>query len=175
MYSPNFNSEKFRSLILYIAQKSVEDRWFGAVKLNKILYYCDFTAFLMLRRSITGATYQRLPEGPAPRELLAERQAMLDEGLLTMETVRVISYVQHRLVPTNFDEDISQSFSLDELEIIDEVIEELSDMTAAEVSNMSHHEIGWIAASNFEDIPYETAWLAPKPYENLGVLPSQVR
>lgn len=30
MYEPTFNSEKFRALILYISERSRDDRWFGA-------------------------------------------------------------------------------------------------------------------------------------------------
>jgi len=40
-----FQPEKFRELILYIARKSEDDPKFGAVKLNKILFFSDFAAF----------------------------------------------------------------------------------------------------------------------------------
>ena len=62
----DFKEEKFGNLILYVAERSEHDDRFGAVKLNKIMYYADFTAYWKLGRPITGATYQRLDEGPLP-------------------------------------------------------------------------------------------------------------
>lgn len=64
------NKEKFRELILYVANMSRNDPDFGAVKLNKILYYADFRAYRELGRPISGAAYRKLSEGPAPRQLL---------------------------------------------------------------------------------------------------------
>ena len=40
-----FNEGKFRELILYVARRSEDDKYFGAVKLNKILYFSDFNAY----------------------------------------------------------------------------------------------------------------------------------
>ena len=76
MYEPTFNPDKFRGLILYAAHRArqYEDPFFGAVKLNKTLFFSDFFGFRQLGRSITGATYQKLSEGPAPRQLVDERQ-----------------------------------------------------------------------------------------------------
>ena len=161
MYQPDFDSEKFRDLMLYVADQSRDDRWFGAVKLNKILYYCDFQAFAWFHESITGATYARLREGPAPRQLMRERQALLDEGLAEIETQQVFRYTQQRLVPTRRGCYLGESFSESEKELIDEVLEHLKPMTAKEVSDFSHEEVGWILAQDGETIPYETAWIPP--------------
>ncbi|MEP6936295.1 MAG: type II toxin-antitoxin system antitoxin SocA domain-containing protein [Nitrospirota bacterium] len=48
-----------------IAHKGKTDPRLGSVKLNKLLYYADFTAYRNLEKAITGAEYQHLPEGPA--------------------------------------------------------------------------------------------------------------
>ena len=161
MYQPQFNSEKFRELILYIADQSRDDRWFGAVKLNKILYFCDFQAFAWLHEPITGATYARLREGPAPRQLMRERRALLDEGLASIETQQVFRYTQQRLVPTRRGCELGNGFTESEKEVIIEVLGFLKPMTAKEVSDLSHEEVGWILAQDGETIPYETAWIPP--------------
>ena len=57
--------------VVLVDLRSQDDRAFGATKLNNLLYFSDFQAYGALERSITGATYQRLDHGPAPRELLA--------------------------------------------------------------------------------------------------------
>lgn len=80
-----FNEAKFRALIVYVAEQSRDDPFFGATKLNKILYYSDFRAYRELGHSITGADYQKLDEGPAPRQLLPIRRALIAEGLIRIE------------------------------------------------------------------------------------------
>ena len=49
----------------------------------------------------------------------------------------------------------------DEKEVIIEVLDFLKPMTAKEVSDLSHEEVGWILAQDGETIPYETAWIPP--------------
>ncbi len=50
--------EKLRELILHICIRSEDDEAFGAVKLNKLLFFSDFLAYLRLRKAITGQDYQ---------------------------------------------------------------------------------------------------------------------
>lgn len=172
MYKPEFNREKFRALVLYIAHKSREDPWFGAVKLNKILYYCDFLSFAKRYQSITGASYVKLTEGPVPKELLKERQALVDEGLAELKFEKVFRYVQHRLVPVSKEDRFSYIFDNDELEIIDSAMQVLGPMSGKEVSDLSHKEMGWVIARRGEFIPYETAWMVPKSDVDVAALAS---
>ena len=156
-----FSETKFRELVLYISEKSVDDPRFGAVKLNKILYFSDFEAYRRLGQSITGATYRKLSEGPAPREMLPQREVMLDSGDIAMEHRPYFAGVQQRVVPRR---DIrTEMFRPDELAVVDETIEALWHMTAREASDFSHRELGWLAAAPGEEIPYDTAWLSAEP------------
>lgn len=168
MHSPTYYPDKFKGLILYAAHRArkSKDQWFGAVKLNKILYFCDFIAYQRYGEPITGATYQKLSEGPAPKELLKARRELIADELVKLKPTRVFNYVQHRLVPTQKTVSPSDHFKEHEIEVIEEVIEALGPMTAAEVSELSHNEMGWRIAEMYEDIPYETALLAPWPQES---------
>ncbi len=159
MTHQSFNSEKFRELLLYVAYHSDDDPWFGAVKLNKILFYCDFLAFARFLQPITGATYVKLQEGPAPHELLAERRALLDEGLAEMEYRRVFRYMQQRIIPTGDHGSLSDRFSDGERRLITEVLRFLRPLNGREASEMSHGEVGWILADDRDVIPYESALL----------------
>lgn len=156
-----FNQQKFRELVLHIAKKSVDDPWFGAVKLNKILYYADFIAYRKLGHSITGATYRKLNEGPAPREMLAIRKLMLDVNEIEIEHRQYFSGIQQRIIPLR--DPNKKILSLEERSIVNETISELWSMNARQVSDYSHMEIGWKAARSGEEIPYETAWLSSEP------------
>src|SRR5665213_3249388 len=77
METLSFQREKMRELVLFVAQSEVDDPYFGRVKLAKLLYYIDNEAFLKLGKSITGARYQKLPEGPAAREFVPLRDEMM--------------------------------------------------------------------------------------------------
>ena len=164
-YNPHYNAEKLKGLVLYVADRSRDDPYFGATKLNKILYYADFRAYRELGHSITGADYQKLPEGPAPRELMRARQQLLNEGRITIEHRPVFNYIQQRIVPVKPIENPESLFSPDELAIVDDVLFSLRGKTGTEVSEMSHAEAGWKLVDYYQSIPYKTAWIAPKGEE----------
>ncbi len=169
-----FSELKFREAIIYAAERAEAegDKWFGAIKLNKILYYSDFIAYRRLGSPITGATYQKLSEGPAPREMLPVRERMVRDEDVRVETRQVFNFSQQRIVPLRAPE--LSALSEDERAILDEVIETLWDKSAAEASEMSHRDIGWIAAASGEEIPYETAWLDPIPHSAEQELSAQL-
>ena len=155
------DTTKFREAIVYIAKQCSEDKKFGATKLNKILYYSDFYAYRSLGQPITGAEYQRLSEGPAPRGLLDVRESLIDDGSIEVQSHLYYNFVQQRI--TALREPNISVFSEDELDIINEVIQELWDMKASEVSELSHQEIGWQVTKESETIPFRTAWISAQP------------
>ena len=158
-----FKPEKFRELVVYICKKSEGDPTFGAIKLNKVLYYADFAAYRVLGKPITGAQYQKLREGPAAKELLTARRALINEGEAYIETRPYFTGTQKRLVIKDGRDADLDMFASDELPIVDEIIAYFHGKTAREVSDISHHEPGWALAEDREIIPYETAWLSTEP------------
>jgi hypothetical protein len=163
-----YSKEKFRELVLYIAEKSSDDAAFGATKLNKILFWSDFLAYANLGEPITGATYQRLDRGPAPRQLLPVQRELLDEKRIRIERRQRFSYVQKRIVPC--DEPNLDLFDADEIALVDEIIEVLRDQSATDVSAISHSlSAGWQIADPFEDIPYSSVFLSAGPPSELDL------
>ena len=79
------NDEKLAELMLYISMKSESDETFGATKLNKLLFYADFIAYLKLKKPITGAEYQCIERGPAPRSLLPIRRKLVNPKMLQLD------------------------------------------------------------------------------------------
>lgn len=153
---------KLKELILYVAAKSERDPRFGATKLNKILFYSDFAAYARLGESITGETYQRLDHGPAPRGLLPAQRELEQEASCAIAERDHFGRRQKRLVALR-DPDLG-SFSGGEIALVDQVIDELWDHSATEVSELSHLSLGWQLAAPGEDIPYETVFVAsPRP------------
>lgn len=164
MYEPKFNREKYQKLVQYMAQrfasKDDPDPYFGAVKLNKLLFFCDFTAYARWFESITGATYIHLREGPVVDNWKRERSVMIAQGVVTMDALEFFDYRQHRLKPTASTpaaEALMEDFSPRERDVINEVCTALSHLSARDVTELSHKHLGWRSTEHLETIPYESA------------------
>ena len=154
--------QRFRELIIYISKKSVADHHFGAVKLNKILYYSDFRAFERFGLPLTGMRYIRLQQGPVPNALVPVRAELVREGAIAVEQRQTgrQGHLQYRTVAKR--EPVMELFTADEIGIVDEVILELWDQNATQVSDASH-DIRWSTMQHKDPMPYELAYLSDLP------------
>jgi len=152
-------SSKFKELILFICHRSLPDRKFGATKLNKLLFFSDFAAYVKLGRPITGQTYQKLPHGPAPRAIRPVIDEMTQAGDLAQSKHDYHGKPLVRSVALR-DADLS-GFSAEEIAIVTEMIEEYWDQNATEISLISHEFDGWKLAKEGETIPYQVALAVP--------------
>lgn len=158
-----FNQEKFKELVLFIAQRCEDHPFFGATKLNKVLFFSDFLAYEHLGKPITGAEYAALEFGPAPRRWLPIRDEMLlDDDIVIRE-----SGSQRRVVALRTPD--QECFSRAERQIVEKVIDALEYQDAESVSELSHKFIGWEAArvefhmtGQAAIIPYETVHVSNK-------------
>lgn len=157
-----YDEAKLAELVVLVAGRLSDDRAGGATKLNKVLYFADFAHFRRTGRSITGAEYQKLPQGPAPRRLLPVREKLLRDHSVELRIETFLGYTQHRLVPLR-DADAA-IFSAEELETVDEVLADLRNLTAKQVSDLSHAEPGWLLVDEGEVIPYEASLIAPRQH-----------
>lgn len=146
---------KLRELILLIATRSEGDETFGAVKLNKLLFYADFYAYVKFGESITGQEYQKLAEGPAPRRMLPVVNEMIENHELAIRKNDYYGKDQQRAFALQ-DPDTSR-FHFAETELVDRVLEHFRGKNAAEMTIMSHQFVGWRLAKQGETIPYSVA------------------
>jgi len=167
----NENERKFRELILYISQKCANDPRFGAVKLNKILYFSDFLSYAHYSESITGMEYFKLQHGPAPRRLVPVREQMKREGDLGIQELPIGSGIERR--PVNLRAPDLAVFTAREIALVDAVIELFSSHTGRSVSDLSHKMSGWKAARLEETIPYETVFMSEEPLTETDIARGQ--
>jgi hypothetical protein len=144
--------QRFRELVVYASERSVDDPHFGATKLNKILFYSDFRAFERFGEPLTGFAYFALPEGPAPYLMRPVRSELEREGAIWVEEKPVGNYSQTRTIARRGA--FLDLFSLAEIALVDEVIEELRPKTAREVS-LESHGVAWRTRLMEGYIPYE--------------------
>lgn len=154
--------ERLRELIIYICRQCADHEYFGAIKLNKILYYSDFESYKRLDFPITGTAYRKLPKGPAPENFLAVRRELVENGLAELDERPASKgdYVEHRLVAKR-EADLT-IFSKSEIEVVDEIINRFADLTASEVSELSH-DIRWHTVEMNTLMPYEMVWMSNEP------------
>ena len=159
---------KLKELMLHIADRCSEDSTFGATKLNKILWWSDFSMYRKTGTPITGVEYQKLPNGPAPRKLMPMRKAMIEEReAVVREKENFEGYTQQCLIPLR-SADYSL-FASSEIAFCDRVIDEMKGKTAKEVSSISHGK-AWEVAREGESIPYQFAFLSDEPITQADVV-----
>ena len=155
-----FDRKKFEELILLIARECEGNTFFGATKLNKILFFCDFGAFAELGKSITGSEYVALEHGPVPRLLVQIRNDMVKQGDLIVEQWGNQDRVIARRNPK------ADLFSPAEHYLIYNVIRELEAENADSVSELSHKFLGWQAAWAERQVTRQSTLI---PYESVFV------
>jgi hypothetical protein len=157
----NAKDRRLRELALYIAEKSSGDESFGATKLNKLLFYSDFLAYLNFDEPITGVDYFRLPKGPAPKRWIPIRDSMVSDGDAKFMPAEFYGFPQQRMValrPAKLGE-----FRPEQIALVDKVINIHRGKTAAEISDESHGFVGWKLACDRETIPYQVARVSRRP------------
>jgi hypothetical protein len=151
---------RLREAVLYVATKCATAPYFGLVKLNKIIWRADFDSFAERGQPVTGRQYQRLPQGPAPIEMLPVLNGMLADGLIRIDRARVFDFDERRTIP--LVEPVVTLFSKGDLDCIDRAIVAYWDMTGTETSDISHG-VAWGSRANGEPMPYELAYLSDQP------------
>jgi hypothetical protein len=157
------SDERLKELILYVADRCEYHQRFGATEISKILFYADFVAYVKLGLPITGAEYQCLPQGPAPRRLLPIKAQLIANREAVEHEKHVYSRFQKRIIPIR--EANLGWFTADEISIVDKIIEALESKSADDVNELSHQLPGWELANDGETIPYHTALIPPKDWE----------
>ncbi len=154
-----FDKEKLAELVIFFARESENDRLFGSTKLNKLLFLADFTAYGYLGTSITGARYIHQKRGPTPSpdEFLPVREALMNDGRLSIEEEETYYGTRKRPVSKSLPD--MDKFSKKEVEIAYEAIETLKHMGNVESENWSHKFVGWLSTAEGEEISYSTAYL----------------
>lgn len=154
------SKERLRELMLFISDRCENDPTFGAIKLNKILFFSDFFSFAEHSRAITGVPYRKYMQGPVPTVLKRLRDKMEQSGEIAIRKKKYLGGIQHRVVPLR-EPDLDK-FNAHDIVMVEQVIEAFWGRSATEVSKLSHDR-AWRNASEGEAIPYEAAFVSDEP------------
>jgi transcriptional regulator with XRE-family HTH domain len=159
---PSLQVSKFKNVLLYILERCAGKPNVRETVLYKLLYFSDFNYYELYEEHLTGAKYRKLPYGPVPQKLDSIVLQMIDKGQLQRVKTAYHGYPQTRYLPL-VKADLTE-LKASEKEVIDSVIEQLSDWSAASISNYSHKDMPWLATKEGEDINYELAFYRDAPF-----------
>lgn len=148
-----FSMEAMRGMIGFFAtgRKGV-----FKTKLNKLLWYADFTHFRLHSVSISGATYVHLPFGPVPDQFQWHLSSAIEVGLIESREVKFPSGHTGELLVAIEEVDMSVFDSV-ETDVLVATREYFKDLGSLELSNLSHKERGYKETPQGEVISYEYA------------------
>ena len=158
---PQKNIEKFKEVLLYILNKVGAKPNIGETVLYKLLYFIDFNFYEKYEEQLIGATYIKNHYGPTPKEFETIIKQMEGKDLVKIKD-KYFQYPQTKYLPLR-EPDLSK-LKAHELKMIDDVLNELSDMNAKEISEYSHNDVPWQVAEDSKPIDYESVFYRAKPF-----------
>ena len=159
---PSLQVSKFKNVLLYILERCAGKPNVGETVLYKLLYFSDFNYYELYEEHLTGAKYRKLPYGPVPQKLDSIVLQMIDKGQLQRVKTTYHGYPQTRYLPL-VKADLTE-LKASEKEVIDRVIQQMSDWSAAAISDYSHNDLPWEVTDEGKEISYELAFYREMPY-----------
>ncbi|PIV94181.1 MAG: XRE family transcriptional regulator, partial [Flavobacteriaceae bacterium CG17_big_fil_post_rev_8_21_14_2_50_33_15] len=159
---PSLKVGKMKNILLYILEHCAGKPNVGETVLYKLLYFSDFNYYELYEEQLTGASYRKLPFGPVPQNLDTIINDMIESEHIQRLRTEYHGYPQTRYIPL-VKADLT-GFKASEKEVIDRVIEQMSDWSASAVSNYSHKDIPWMVSKDGEEINYELAFYREPPF-----------
>lgn len=159
---PQTNLEKFKEVLLYILEKVGSRPNVGESVLYKLLYFIDFNFYEKYEEQLIGATYIKNNYGPTPKEFIKIIDDMERKKELFKIEDSYFQYPQRKYLPLR-EPDLS-ILKANEIKIIDEVLQKLSDMNASQISEYSHNDVPWLTTDDGDVIDYESVFYRTAPY-----------
>lgn len=166
---PTLQVNKFKNVLLYILERCAGKPNVGETVLYKLLYFADFNYYELYEEHLTGAKYRKLPYGPVPQKLDTIMGQMMEKGMIQRIKTPYYNQMQTRYIPL-VKADLTE-LKASEKDVIDKVIEQMSDWSASAIGSYSHKDMPWLASKEGEEINYELAFYREAPFSvrNYGV------
>ena len=159
---PRANVKKFKEVLLYLLEKVGARPNIGETAIYKLLYFIDFDYYEKYEEQLIGAKYIKNTHGPTPVMFAKIVDRFEREQKVEKVKSKFYKYEQTKyLVNPNMPIDLS-ALSAQELAHIDWEIARLGDMTASQISALSHIDTPWVAAGDREPLEYEHVFYRPE-------------
>ena len=159
---PQKNLQKFKEVLLYILNKVGAKQNIGETVIYKLLYFMDFDFYEKYEEQLIGATYQKNKYGPTPIEFAKIVEQMTVREEIMKVKSEYFNYPQTKYLPLRTP-DLTK-LTATEVEVIDDVLNRLSDMNASQISAYSHGDVPWVTTNDGDAIEYESVFYRTPPY-----------
>jgi len=159
---PQKNLQKFKEVLIYILNKVGAKPNIGETVLYKLLYFIDFDCYERYEEQLIGATYLKNKFGPTPLEFRRITDQMMAKGEIIEVKDKYFEYPQRKYLPLRKPD--LRIMKGNEIEIIDDVLDRLSDMNARQISDYSHNDVPWLITEEGKAIEYEAVFYRTPAY-----------
>lgn len=155
---PQERVDKFRQVLLYILRKVGGKSNVGMTAIYKFLYFIDFDYYEKYEEQLMGLVFIKNHYGPTPVVFTDVIKQMTKAGEVEAVKSKFYQYPQIKyLVNPEIEPDLTV-LNGKEKEHIDAELRRLSDMTAVQLSELSHRDVPWISAENGKPLDYEAVF-----------------
>lgn len=159
---PQEKVDKFKQVLLYILSKVGGKPNIGQTVLYKLLYFIDFDYYEKFEEQLVGARYMKNTHGPTPIAFAKIINELEEDKKIETIKSKFYKYDQTKYL-VNPKETIDLSgLSGTEIAHIDWELNRLSDLTATQISALSHKDTPWLVAKEKEIMDYEYVFYRPE-------------
>lgn len=159
---PQKNLQKFKEVLLYIFNKVGAKENIGETVIYKILYFIDFDFYEKYEEQLIGATYIKNKYGPTPVEFAKIVEKMTKDKEIEKVKSEYFNFPQTKYLPLRKPDLLK--LKANEIEVIDDVLNKLSEMNANQISAYSHNDVPWMTTEDGDAIEYESVFYRTPPY-----------
>ncbi|MBM3284289.1 MAG: DUF4065 domain-containing protein [Candidatus Aminicenantes bacterium] len=159
---PQKNLQKFKEALLYILNKVGAKPNIGETVIYKLLYFIDFDYYERYEEQLIGATYLKNKYGPTPLEFRKIADHMMAKGEIIEVKDKYFEYPQRKYLPLRMPD--LRIMKGNEIEVIDDVLDKLSDMNARQIGDYSHNDVPWLTTEEGKTIEYEAVFYRTPAY-----------
>lgn len=157
-----FDLGKYKAVVHYIISKCGSKDNVGRTVLYKLLYFSDFNYYELNEVSITGEKYIKKHRGPVPIHFIDVADELESEGKISIHKEDDSNHFMFKYSSVS-NPDISL-LKNDELDLIDGIIDDLSDLYSNEISEYSHGDLPWRLAKDDMELNYEAVFYREPEY-----------
>jgi transcriptional regulator with XRE-family HTH domain len=159
---PQKSLQKFREVLIYILNRVGAKPNIGETVIYKLLYFIDFDYYERYEEQLIGATYLKNKFGPTPLEFREIVRRMMAKGEIVEIKDKYFEYPRRKYLPLR-KPDLS-ILKGNEVEVIDDILDRLSDMNARQISDYSHNDVPWLTTEVGKTIDYEAVFYRTPVY-----------
>ncbi|MDE2787409.1 MAG: Panacea domain-containing protein [Chloroflexota bacterium] len=165
------DTNKVIEAVIYMAEQSKDDSYFGERKVYKLLYYADCEAYRQHGAPITGTMYVHYPHGPFP-----ENWPTLKKRMITAGDVQIFGShpregrKDHGLNLIYPQRSVREGIlTPEDYAILSAQVKRFAGFNFAGIEEYVQEEAGWFTTDDGDTIPYEASGISAPPLSADGV------